>query len=211
MGEDRLRLAAYVAAAAFIAFAIARALGACDAGTAAPKVALDDAPGRAAKRGRSVKTATAYVHVAGAVRQPGLYRVHAGARAGVAVEQAGGLTSGADGRAVNLAARVRDGQQIVVPKRGERPVTPSPKVAMGGAAGSNDGRGAAGTAPAPKISLATATLAQLETLDGIGPALAKRILDYRTQHGGFRTIGQLQEVEGIGEKRFEALRRAVEP
>ncbi len=211
MGEDRLRLAAYVAAAAFIAFALARALGACDTGSAAPKIALDDGPGRASERARGSKAATAYVHVAGAVGRPGLYRVRAGARAGAAVEQAGGLTGAADARAVNLAARVRDGQQIVVPKRGERPATPSPNAPAGGAPGSDADGGAVGSAAAAKISLATATLAQLETLDGIGPALAKRIVDYRTQHGGFRTVEQLQEVEGIGEKRFEALRRAVEP
>ena len=108
---------------------------------------------------------------------------------------------------MNLAARVRDGQQIVVPARGER----------AGRRGRRRGGpgGAAGGAPAgargAKLSLATATVEQLDGLDGIGPTLAQRIVEWREAHGGFQSVEQLREVEGIGEKRFESLRAAVEP
>lgn len=147
---------------------------------------------RAASRGSGL-----YVHVAGAVRRPGLVRVGAGSRAADAVARAGGPTGRADLTAVNLAAQIEDGQQVIVPTRG----------AAGAAAGS------AGLEPgapgAPKLSLATASAEQLDELDGIGPTLSERIIEYRTQNGGFRSLEELQEVEGIGEKRFESLREAL--
>jgi competence protein ComEA len=150
-----------------------------------------------AKTPRS-RTPRAYVHVAGAVRRPGLYRVREGARVGAALELAGGPTGKADLAGTNLAARVQDGQQILVPARG---AAPAPVAAAG-----------AGTAtPAGPLSLANATQAQLEELDGIGPTLAARILEYRDSHGGFRSVEELGEVEGIGEVRLEALRQAVQP
>ena len=139
-----------------------------------------------------------YVHVAGAVRRPGLYRLPAGARVAAAIELAGGPRKRADLTTTNLAAKVEDGQQVIVPLRGK-------VVAAAPAAG-----GPAATAAGP-ISLATATQAQLEELDGIGPALAQAILAYRDANGGFRSVEELQEVDGIGEKRFEALREAVQP
>jgi competence protein ComEA len=92
---------------------------------------------------------------------------------------------------------VEDGQQIVVPERGSAPVA----AAAPGAA----------TPPAGPISLASATQAQLEELDGIGPTLAARIIEYRDANGGFRSVEELGEVDGIGEVRLEALREAVEP
>ena len=137
-----------------------------------------------------------WVDVAGAVRRPGLYKVPAGSRLAVAVERAGGVSSHGDETGVNLAAPLHDGQQIIVPRRGA-------------AAGSAAGAGA-GTTTAP-INLSQATEAQLESLDGIGPALAGRILEYRQQHGGFRSLDELKEVSGIGDKRFEALRKALVP
>jgi competence protein ComEA len=154
-----------------------------------------------------------YVHVAGAVRRPGLYRLPEGARVATALELAGGPRRRADLTAVNLAAKVEDGQQILVPVRG----APIPAAAAGGGAGAlpGGGAGASGTPGASggagTISLATATQAQLEELDGIGPALAQAILAYRDAHGGFRSIEELQEVDGIGEVRFQALRGAVRP
>lgn len=138
-----------------------------------------------------------YVHVAGAVRRPGLYRVREGARVGTAVRLAGGPTAKADLTGTNLAARVEDGQQILVAARGP---APSPVSAPSGT-----------TPPAGPISLATATQAQLEELDGIGPTLAARILEYRDANGGFRSVEELGEVDGIGEVRLEALREAVQP
>ena len=142
-----------------------------------------------------------YVHVAGAVRRPGLFRLPAGSRVAAAVARAGGPRPKANLTLVNLAARVQDGQQVVVP---------GPGVAAAGAAGVG-ADGAAGALPGVKPSLATATVEQLEELDGIGPTLAERIIEYREAHGGFRSIGELREVEGIGEKRFASLKEALEP
>jgi competence protein ComEA len=140
------------------------------------------------------------VDVDGEVSRPGLVRVRPGARIGDAVRAAGGLTRRADGSTVNLAAPVQDGQQVVVPRRGAGPA------AVAAGPGQEEGG-----APGAPISLATAGVAELDTIDGIGPTLAQRIVDYREEHGGFRSIEELQEVEGIGEARFEALRAALQP
>jgi competence protein ComEA len=138
-----------------------------------------------------------YVHVAGAVRRPGLYRVREGARVAAALELAGGPTARAELTGTNLAARVQDGQQIVVPVRGGATAAAAGPVAPGATAG--------------PLGLASATQAQLEELDGIGPTLAARIIEYRDAHGGFRSVEELGEVDGIGEVRLEALRKAVQP
>jgi competence protein ComEA len=140
-----------------------------------------------------------YVHVAGAVRRPGLVRVAAGSRAADALSRAGGPTRRADLTAVNLAAQVEDGQQVVVPARGAAGRAP------GGAALEP------GEPGAPKISLGAATAEQLDELDGIGPTLSERIVEYRTENGGFGSLEELLEVDGIGEKRFESLREALQP
>jgi competence protein ComEA len=138
-----------------------------------------------------------YVHVAGAVRRPGLIRLAADARVATALERAGGPTRRADLTLVNIAARVQDGQQIVVPVRGAATaVAPA--------------EGAAGAAGA-KIHLSSATAEQLDGIDGIGPTLAERIVEYRDAHGGFRSVDELAEVEGIGEKRLATLRDALQP
>jgi competence protein ComEA len=149
-----------------------------------------------------------YVHVAGAVRRPGLIRVPAGSRVALAVDRAGGPTRKADLAGVNLAARLEDGQQVLVPVAG---TAAAGAAAPGATAGTGSASGGAGTAGAVKLSLGTATVEQLDQLDGFGPTLAQRIVDYRTKHGGFRSIGELREVEGIGEKRFESLRDALQP
>jgi competence protein ComEA len=142
------------------------------------------------------------VHVAGAVRHPGVYRLRDGDRVKDAVARAGGTRANADVNAINLAAKVADGQQVVVPKRGA------------GAPGSGDASGGAsaadGAAPQTPISLNSATAEQLDTLDGVGPATAQKILDWRRQHGGFRSIDDLGEVPGIGPKRLAALRGKVQ-
>ena len=183
-----------------------RALGP-SGGAETPAVALDGAQPKAEAQPGSRRRV--WVHVAGAVRRPGLYRVASDARAGVAVDAAGGLARRADLRAINLAATVRDGQQIVVPARGERPVGAT----AAGPSGDTPGAGTAGRGAqaGAKVSLSTATVEQLDALDGIGPTLAQRILQWRDAHGGFKSVEQLREVDGIGEKRFAALREAVEP
>ena len=142
-----------------------------------------------------------WVDVAGAVRRPGLYKVPAGSRLAVALERAGGVSHRGDEAGVNLASPLHDGQQVIVPVRGAASAAAGGGAASGGASGGSAG----------PISLSQATEAQLESLDGIGPALAGRILEYRQQHGGFRSLDELKEVSGIGDKRFEALRKALVP
>lgn len=151
---------------------------------------------------------TVVVHVAGAVRTPGVHRLREGQRVGDAVRRAGGPARGADLDQVNLAARVTDGQQVLVPTRppaGAVAATPG-AVASAGAGGP---AGTAGAAPGPPIDLNTATLEQLDTLDGVGPATAQKILDERTRRGGFRSVDDLAAVPGIGPKRLAAIRARV--
>jgi competence protein ComEA len=188
----------WAVAAVLAAFALWHLAGAHEGGAAAGSgVRIDSGPASGGSaRGRAGGSAGLYVHVAGAVRRPGLIHLPAGARVALAVDRAGGPTRRADLSGVNLAARLEDGQQILVPVVGAAATAP-------GTAG-----GAAGGA---KLSLSTATVEQLDQLDGIGPTLAQRIVAYRTEHGGFRSIGELREVEGIGEKRFESLKDALQP
>lgn len=203
-----------VAAAAVVLLVLAAARW-LERSRGAPEAAVSLA--RPAAPERVPQRRQVFVHVAGAVRRPGVYALPRGARGGDAVERAGGPRRGADLTAVNLAAVLEDGQQLVVPVRGGAAPAAAGSAAAGGAAGSPRGGGAGGApgvgAPGigAKLRLATATQAQLEELDGIGPALAQRILAHRDAHGGFRSVDELAEVEGIGEKRLEALRQAVAP
>jgi competence protein ComEA len=146
------------------------------------------------------------VHVAGAVRRPGVYRLAAGARVQDAVERAGGARSSGDVNAINLAAKVVDGQQVVVPSRGRGGATAAAGTTPGATA-----TAAAGSAPGPPISLNNATADQLDTLDGVGPATAQKIIAWRTQHGGFRSVADLGQVPGIGPKKLAALKDKVQP
>ncbi|HET8820501.1 MAG TPA: helix-hairpin-helix domain-containing protein [Thermoleophilaceae bacterium] len=174
-----------------------RLLGGGDAGP--PPVAidrpgavrLDGAPGSRARPAAEV-----YVHVAGAVRRPGLMQVPEGARVAMALERAGGPTRRADLTLVNLAARLEDGQQILVPKRGATAAAPGSAAALGSGA---------------PVHLSTATVEQLDAIDGIGPTLAQRIIEFRDEGGGFRSLDRLSQVEGIGEKRLATLREALQP
>jgi competence protein ComEA len=145
------------------------------------------------------------VHVAGAVRRPGLYRLPAGSRVNDALRRAGGAGRTADLTAVNLAAKLEDGRQILVPRRPPAAARGAPVAAAGGSAAGGGSTVAAPGAPAAPINLNTATLEQLDTLDGVGPGIAQRILNYREQHGGFRRVEELGEVPGIGDKRLATL------
>lgn len=136
------------------------------------------------------------VHVAGAVRRPGVYRLRPGSRVEAAVRRAGGATARADLAQLNLAAKVEDGRQVLVPER----------VAAAGALGAS---GAAPVAPGQPLNLNTATLEQLDALDGIGPATAQAILDFRDEQDGFGSVEELAEVPGIGEVRLASLREQV--
>jgi competence protein ComEA len=193
----RSQLLIWVAAAAIVVLAGARLLDRGGGATAgAPPPVTVHGPGARERAGGGL-----YVHVAGAVRRPGLYRVPRGSRVAVAVARAGGPSGRGDLTSVNLAARVQDGQQVVVPRRG----------APGRAAAASAAPAGPGAPTAGPISLSSATPEQLDGLDGIGPTLAQRILAYRDAHGGFKSVDELRQVEGIGDKRFEALREAVGP
>ena len=129
------------------------------------------------------------VDVVGAVRRPGVYRLSGGARVQDAVRKAR-PTAKARLSGLNLAARLADGEQVVVPVRGGGGAAVAPATA--------------GSSDAP-VHLNSATLEQLETLDGIGPALAQRIIDFRSEHGGFRSLDELDQVSGFGPARMAAL------
>jgi competence protein ComEA len=153
-------------------------------------------PGPSAPARASPSPGVVVIHVAGWVRRPGVYELPVGSRVIDAIELAGGPREGADLSALNLAAVLSDAQQVLVPKRGP----PGSETGSGGGAGGSDGG---------LINLNTATLAQLETLPGIGPVLAQKILDYRTEHGSFTRIEDLMNVSGIGEARFAELKDKV--
>jgi competence protein ComEA len=136
------------------------------------------------------------VDVAGAVRRPGLHELAPGTRIADAVAAAGGATAKADITAVNLAAPIADGEQIVVPARGS------------GAAGASSGAAPSPTAP---LDLNSASLEQLDALPGIGPTTAQKILDYRQAHGSFHSLADLDAVPGIGQGRLEQLKGLVLP
>jgi len=163
------------------------------AGTATPAAPLPPPPGSGT--GAAGPSARVVVDVVGEVRRPGLYRLADGSRIADAVARAGGATRKAELAQVNLAAPLADGEQVVVPARGSAAAAGGPDAA----------------APSAPIQLSTATLEQLDSLPGVGPATAQKILDYRTKHGAFSSVDELDAVPGIGPKRLEQLRELVVP
>jgi competence protein ComEA len=163
-------------------------------GTASTATAASVEPIRATPAPRLV------VHVVGGVRRPGLYRLPQGSRIADAVARAGGPAPQADLELVNLAAKLADGVQVVVPRR-------APPASATGAAAA-DTRGAAAAGP---VHLNTATLEQLDALPGVGPVTAQKILDYRQKHGAFSSVDDLDAIPGIGPARLEQLRDLVAP
>lgn len=138
------------------------------------------------------------VHVVGEVRRPGLYRLRDGARIADAVRRAGGARRGADLAALNLAAPLVDGVQVLVPAR-SAPGTPP--------AASPSGE----VVPTGPVSLSSATIEELDELPGVGPITAQKIVDYRAEHGPFASVDDLDAVPGIGPTRIEQLRDLVTP
>lgn len=157
-----------------------------------PRVGSPADPGSGASAGAEQPPAEAYVHVAGAVASPGLYRVRPGARVADVIDAAGGPTAEADVDQLNLAARVSDGDRVYVARKGEAP-PPGPATAE---------------RPGP-VDLNTATIEQLDALPGIGPATAQAILDHRRRKGRFRSVEELLEVRGVGEAKLAELRKRV--
>ncbi|MFI0511657.1 helix-hairpin-helix domain-containing protein [Streptomyces sp. WSLK1-5] len=146
------------------------------------------------------------VDVSGKVRAPGIQRLPAGSRVADALKAAGGVRPGTNTDALNRARFLVDGEQVVV----GGPAAPAPAPAPAPGMGAPVAGGPAGSAATP-VSLNTATVDQLDTLPGVGPVLAQHIVDYRTRHGGFRSVNELRDVNGIGDRRFADLRNLVRP
>ena len=182
-------------------------------GTPSGGAAATSTPGTPAGPAGSGSPSLLNIHVVGAVRSPGVVTVAPGARVEDAVKAAGGL-KGADASGINLARPLADGEQVIVPRPGETPPVPSPPAApaggqpASGGAGNTSGTSGASAASA-LVNLNTADAAALDTLPGVGPVLAQRILDWRTEHGRFSSVDELGEVSGIGDKALERLRSKV--
>ena len=144
------------------------------------------------------------VDVAGRVRRPGLYRLPPGSRVDDALQAAGGLMPGINEAVVNRAARISDGQQIVVGQAAAGGAVAGGSTATGSAGGASSGGG-----PAAPININSATVSELQELPGVGPVLAQHILDWRSQHGSFASIDQLQDVSGIGPAKFSEIKGLV--
>lgn len=192
---SRSQIVAYGAVAVALLLVGARAIRADGDAGAAP--AADAAPLSAGELRISSSGGDVVIDVAGAVREPGVYRLPAGARVVDAIERAGGPDGDAMLEGINRAARLADGQQVMVPARGP-----------GGAAAT---AGAGITATEGPISLGSASVAQLEEIDGIGPVTAGKIVEFRDQHGGLASVDQLDEVSGIGPATMESLRSRLQP
>jgi len=193
LDRDPRRMAAWAAAALVLALLSAWYL-------ARPRPSADAAPPPAAASidVRDEGGGNVTVDVAGAVKKPGVYRLASSERVEDALKRAGGATRRADLSQINRAAKLEDGRQILVPVRPSRSASAAAGPATAAPAGT--------AAPAQPLNLNSATLEQLDTLDGVGPATAKKIIDYRTEHNGFGSVEELDQIPGIGEKRLAALR-----
>ena len=190
---SRRQLFGAAAAVVVLLLLVIRHLGG-GSGGAAPAVT----PLRAPVRAKPAAAKLLVVDVAGAVRHAGLYRLRSGSRIDDAIAAAGGPTAKAQLDSVNLAAPIADGEQIVVPGRG----------AVGSVGASAP---AAGSSPSAPLDLNSATLEQLESLPGIGPVTAQKILDYRDAHGAFHSVAELEGVPGIGPAHMAQLKGLVIP
>lgn len=148
------------------------------------------------------------VDVSGEVHRPGVRRLPAGSRVADALEAAGGVRAGTDVTGLNRARVLVDGEQVAV---GLPPGLPVTGTAGGTGVGSGSAGAAGGAGPSAPLSLNTATAEQLETLPGVGPVLAQHMIDYRTENNGFRSVDELRQVNGIGDRRFADLQPLVRP
>jgi competence protein ComEA len=172
-------------------------VGAGDAAEVAGRQTTEPAAAGATAATSRTEPGAVVVAVTGKVRKPGLVRLPQGSRVADAIEAAGGVLPGTDLAFVNLARRLVDGELVLIG------VTPSVPVEQPG----NAAAGAGGSGGI--VNLNTATLAELQTLPGVGPVLAQRIVDFRAEHGGFRTVADLQQVDGIGATRYDRLKNLV--
>ncbi len=177
---------------------VAGAVGALSA----PTFSVETTPSQEAQAEQAPAAASVFVHVAGAVHAQGLYELAGGSRVQQAIDAAGGFTDDAALDALNLARVVSDGEQIVVPR-----------VAVAEEASESSGADDAASEPAAtdsavvggKVNINVASSDELQTLKGVGPALAQRIIDDRTANGPYKTIEDLKRVSGIGDKTFANL------
>ncbi|MGW5783022.1 helix-hairpin-helix domain-containing protein [Streptomyces sp. NPDC003757] len=188
---------------------VVREAAAYGSGDAAPKTGAGGVgegattgPSRSGSASSPTAGAEIVVDVGGKVREPGIHTLPAGSRVADALRAAGGVRPGTKTDGLNQARFLVDGEQVIVGASAPAPPPPGAQPAPGGQAGAG---------PAAPVSLNTATTEQLDTLPGVGPVLAQHIIDYRTQHGGFRSVDELREVNGIGERRFADLRDLVRP
>jgi competence protein ComEA len=212
-GDPRVGVAALVVVALAAGFIWYR-LGAGDSASSSTarrppatsaRTAVSTAAGSSAagsSSGATRKGARVTVHVAGAVAKPGVYDLAGGARVIDAIEAAGGGAADADLNRLNLAAKVADGQRVLVQRVGEA-------APAGSASGGGSGSGGGSADPSGLVNLNSATQAELEALPGIGPSLAGAIVTERERRGGFRSVNELRDVRGIGEKRFADLKDKV--
>jgi competence protein ComEA len=200
---SRSQLIVYGAVAVVLLLVGARWIRSGDAGgTPAGNVSYGDGGSGGGSGGFSVDSqgeSDVVVDVAGAVSKPGVYRLPAGSRVNDAVKRAGGATGRASVESINLAARLTDGQQVVVPE----------KVSGSGATASTSGA-TPGEQTGP-ISLGSASVDDLDTIEGIGPVTAQKIIEFRDQHGGVSSIDQLDQIDGIGPATLETLRSGLQP
>src|SRR4051812_31470921 len=192
LDRDPRRLAAWAAAALVLIL-----LGAWYMARARPTASASEPPVATISVQSSSAKSAVVVDVAGAVAKPGVYRLTSADRVEDALKRAGGATRRADLSQINRAAKLEDGRQILVPIRAPAGTAAAAPTVPGTAV------------PSQPLNLNTATLEQLDTLDGVGPTTAQKILDYRKEHGGFGSVDELDQIPGIGEKRLAALRDHV--
>ena len=197
------RARAIVYAAAVLAFLVVGGRLLSDPRPATPP---KQAPRAAAIEAESAPARKVLVHVVGAVEVPGLYELDDGSRVDDAIRSAGGAKPKAALELVNLAAPVADGQQVVVPRR----TRAGAAATGGGSAGAGGPAAASGAAPGGRVHLNSATLEELDTLPGVGPVTAQKILDYRNANGAFSSVDELDAVPGIGPARLEELKAVVD-
>lgn len=170
------------------------------------QVVVTQLPTRPATQAAQKSVTQISVTVSGAVNQPGTLKLDSDARLADALQKAGGVQAEADLSKLNLTLALQDGDKIVVPSRATSVPTANNLTAPNPSAVATD---SAPLTAAAKLNLNTATLEQLDTLPGIGPALAQRILDYRAQHGSFKSVAELKEIKGIGDALFDEVKEKV--
>ena len=177
--------------------------GAFYAGYCGQDDAVELDAGAAPVREMSVKESEIVVYVAGAVNHPGVVRLAEGARAKDAVDACGGFLPTADTNGVNLAQKLKDGMQVTVPEKA--PVAAEGRAAQGAPTAS----GAARSLPDGMVNINTADEKDLDKLPGIGPAMAKRIIEYRTENGAFQSPEEIKRVKGIGDAKYEKMKDKI--